>query len=143
MGLFAVLSPLYNGKDTSYTLSPLDWLQDPCLWPAALERFRATLTVAPNFAIALTCRRLRERGLEGHYDCSTLALAIVGAEPTELKTLNEAAAVMRVPRNALHNSYGLAEHGLLVSSFGSKPAGDAGPLSAGSLAFSQRIGVHI
>eukprot|EP00961_Rhodomonas_salina_P079791 1072310-Rhodomonas_salina.1 len=94
MGLFTVLSPLFGGLDTVYTFSPLDWLQNPTMWPRAIEKVKGTFTAGPNFSLELTSKRLRQQ--EKSFDCSSIEWAIIGGEPTRLSTLREAANTMRI-----------------------------------------------
>ena len=57
MGLIgSYLGSIYCGG-SSYYMSPLAFVRDPCVWIHAMSRYRATHVQAPNFAYALTARK--------------------------------------------------------------------------------------
>jgi acyl-CoA synthetase (AMP-forming)/AMP-acid ligase II len=117
MGLFgSFLSCLYWSVPT-YLMRPRAFLGRPASWLSAIARFRATLTVAPTFAYALTGRRVPDEQLAG-LDLSAFRLAFVGAEPIDADALESFArrlAPHGFDARALFPVYGLAEATLAVA----------------------------
>ncbi|MEU9085321.1 AMP-binding protein [Streptomyces sp. NPDC048357] len=115
MGLISVLSGMaYRIK--LVLQPPEDFLARPDSWVDALSRFRATSTVAPNFAYGLAAQgmRLRPRDL----DLSHLEVCGDGAEPIRAATLEqfvEAGAAYGLRPQAMTPMYGLAEATLAVA----------------------------
>ncbi len=117
MGLIGtVLQPLWCGG-TAVLMSPLSFLQRPRRWLEAVTRYRATTTGGPDFAYALTARRVGEEERAG-LDLSSLTVAFSGAEPVRPGTLDRfhhAFAGCGFRREAFYPCYGLAEATLFVS----------------------------
>jgi len=117
MGLIGfVLAPLMHTVPIVY-LSPLMFLKRPLSWFQAFTRHHGTIAYAPNFAYAVSVKRIRERDLEG-IDLRSWRVAGCGAEPIRYETLtNFTAAFERVGFNprALIPSYGMAESALAVA----------------------------
>lgn len=117
MGLFlGILVPMYHGRPATL-MSPLAFIERPSRWLAAIARYRADVSVAPNFgyelAVAKTTAAEREQ-----WDLSCWAVALNGAEPVHPDTLRcfaEAFAPCGFRREALLPGYGLAEAALMVS----------------------------
>lgn len=117
MGLIGfVLAPLFH--QVSVTLLPsLLFLKRPASLLQAITRHRGTIAFQPNFAFALTVKRLRERDLEG-LELSSWRVAGCGAEPIRPETLEAFAdtlAKVGFRREALLPSYGMAESSLAVA----------------------------
>ncbi len=115
MGLISVLSGMAY-RITLVLQPPEDFLARPDSWVDALSRFRATSTVAPNFAYGLAGQgmRLRPRDL----DLSALEVCGDGAEPiraANLEQFMEAGAVHGLRPEAMTPMYGLAEATLAVA----------------------------
>ncbi|RDI60310.1 fatty acyl-AMP ligase [Nocardia pseudobrasiliensis] len=114
--LIAVTQPVYSNS-LVVGMSPLAFVQQPVRWIAALSRFGATHTVAPNFAFSLAVRRVSaERVAE--FDLSRLRVALCGAEPIRAETLTAFTDHFRpagLDPAALFPCYGLAEATLFVS----------------------------
>src|SRR5690606_22058527 len=117
MGMVGFLSvPMQFGAEV-VCVTPMDFLQRPILWAELIDKYRGTVTAAPNFAYSLLARRLDQA--EG----STLDLSCVrymwnGAEPVDPDTMEKlAAAGQRFGLNpmALTPVYGMAETTLAVS----------------------------
>lgn len=107
-------------------MSPLAFLARPGSWLWAIDRARATVSAAPNFAYELCIDKLDERELDG-LDLSCWRLAYNGAEPVSPDTIERFAA--RFARfgfraNAMTPVYGLAECSLGLTF----PPLDRGPL---------------
>jgi len=111
MGLIgAWLGPLYFGIPVA-VLPPQVFLARPVRWLRAIQRHRATLGVAPNFAFELCLHKIDDRELEG-LELGSLRLLGNGAEPVLPETLERFAArfgPFGLRREALAPIYGLAE----------------------------------
>jgi len=92
-------------------MSPIAFLSHPERWLRAVDRHRATITAAPNFAYELCLKKLDDAKLQG-LDLSSLRLAFNGAEPVSAATIERFAARFApygMRREALMPVYGLAE----------------------------------
>ncbi|WP_137886379.1 AMP-binding protein [Pseudomonas sp. 2FE] len=98
-------------------MSPLAFLARPARWLWAIDRYRGTLSAAPNFAYELCLSKLADGDLEG-LDLSRWRLAFNGAEPVSPDTLQRFAerfARYGLAPAALAPVYGLAEATLGVA----------------------------
>ncbi len=111
MGLMSgFLVPLYFGH-RSVLLPPQRFVERPMMWMQAVSGYRATTTVAPNFAYALTSRRATPERLEG-LDLSCLRVAYNGAETVSadtVKRFEKTFAPAGLRANTVYPVYGLAE----------------------------------
>ena len=92
-------------------MSPLDFLGHPVRWLRAVERQRATITAAPNFAYEICVNKIPEAELEG-LDLSSLRLVFNGAEAVSARTMQRFAerfAPHGFRAETLMPVYGLAE----------------------------------
>jgi fatty-acyl-CoA synthase len=117
MGLIGfILGPLvYIGP--AVILPTTAFARDPRVWLKAIDKYRGTITYAPNFAYAQVVKRLRDQDLES-LDLSCLRVAGCGAEPIHAPTLRsfaERLAPAGFRAEAFMPSYGLAESTLAVS----------------------------
>lgn len=124
MGLIGLyLHPVFEGIDLVAT-SPSQFLRRPVNWLRLISKYRATTTVAPDFAYTL-CERLVTDQQIADLDLSSLRTVITGAEPVKSQTLTRFAARFAAagfdPR-AFTPAYGMAETTLLTSA---KRSGDA------------------
>ena len=117
MGLIgAWFVPIFTGVRL-VVMSPLAFLSRPERWLRAIQRHRATISPAPNFAYELCVRKIADKDLQG-LDLSSWRAAINGAEPVRAETLERFAtrfAPYGFRRDALMPVYGLAEGSLAVS----------------------------
>lgn len=117
MGLVAgLLQPLYGGFP-GILMSPMTFLQEPRSWLEAISRFRATSTIAPNFAYELCVSKIPDEDKVG-LDLSCWHQAVNGAEPIRDATLHRFASAFAgcgFEATALNPGYGLAEATLVVS----------------------------
>ncbi|APE44429.1 hypothetical protein BOO69_14175 [Sulfitobacter alexandrii] len=117
MGLMGgLLFNLWYGGIT-YVLSPTVFIKRPIRWLEAISRFKATISVAPNFAFDL-CVRTIPQTRRSELDLRAWRTALNGAEPVQSKTLNnfaQAFAECGFEPQAFLPCYGLAEATLLVS----------------------------
>ena len=117
MGLIGfVLSTIAHGVEVSF-MSPLLFLKRPSVWLRGMSKFNATITFGPNFAYALSVKRVRPREIEG-IDLSKWRVAGCGAEPIRADTLEGFAdfySSYGFKKEAFYPAYGLAESTLAVS----------------------------
>lgn len=124
MGLIGVLlHPLYIGSNCVF-LSPTSFMMHRARWLEAISFYRATITVAPDFAYDLCSRTVSEARLE-KLDLSTLRVALNGAEPIRHRTLERFTATFAnagFRQDVFSPCYGMAETTLLASG---TPAGSS------------------
>ncbi len=117
MGLIgAWMAPLFCGVPVA-VMSPLAFLSQPARWLQTIDRHRATLSPAPNFAYELCVKKITDAELAGA-DLSCWRAALNGAEPVRADTLEKFAARFAAHgfrREALLPVYGLAEATLAIS----------------------------
>ena len=118
MGMVGFLTiPMYFGAEL-VKVTPLDFLRDTLLWAKLIDKYKGTMTAAPNFAYALFAKRLRRQAQAGEFDLSTLRFALSGAEPVEpadVEDLIDAGKPFGLSPNAILPAYGMAETTLAVS----------------------------
>ena len=117
MGLIGfILSPLvYIGPVV--ILPTTSFARDPRVWLKTIDKYRATITCAPNFGYAQVVKRLRDQDL-GKLDLSCLRVAACGAEPIHAPTLRsfaERLAPTGFRKEAFLPCYGLAESTVAIS----------------------------
>jgi fatty-acyl-CoA synthase len=118
MGMTGFLTvPMYFGAEL-VKITPMDFLRDTLLWAKLIDKYKGTMTAAPNFAYALFAKRLRKQAQPGEFDLSTLRFALSGAEPvepTDVEDLCEAGAPFGLKPGAILPAYGMAETTVAVS----------------------------
>jgi 1-acyl-sn-glycerol-3-phosphate acyltransferase len=111
MGLIgAWLGSLYHGCGL-VVMSPIAFLAHPASWLTAIDRYRGTLSAAPNFAFEHCVRRIQDSQIEG-LDLRSWRWAFDGAEPVSpaiLERFCERFAPYGFATEALAPAYGLAE----------------------------------
>jgi len=120
MGLigFVISTALYGVP--SVLLSTSSFIRNPALWLEAMHRKRGSIAFAPNFAYALTSKRLRPEAIE-RFDLSCVRVFGCGSEPINPNTLREFASKLapaKLAPSALLPCYGMAEHSLAISFVG-------------------------
>jgi fatty-acyl-CoA synthase len=117
MGMTGFLTvPMYFGAEL-VKITPMDFLRDILLWARLIEKYKATMTAAPNFAYALFAKRLR-KAQPGEFNLSTLRFALSGAEPVDPSDVEElcaAGAPFGMKPEAILPAYGMAETTVAVS----------------------------
>ena len=117
MGLiYGILGPLYAGIP-GYLMSPLSFIQRPVRWLEAITHFRATHSVAPNFAYELCAKKVAPEA-RNNLDLANWAVAVSGAEPVREETMERFARFFEpcgFRRSAFCPGYGLAEATLKVT----------------------------
>ncbi|ORV75452.1 fatty acyl-AMP ligase [Mycobacterium gastri] len=118
MGMIGFLTvPMYFGGEL-VKVTPMDFMRDTLLWAKLIDKYRGTMTAAPNFAYSLFAKRLRKQAKSGQFDLSTLRFALSGAEPVEpadVEDLCEAGAPFGLKPQAILPAYGMAEITLAVA----------------------------
>lgn len=111
-----ILNTIYSGA-TCVLLPPATIVQNPSIWLKAIHRYRADLSVAPNFAYGLAARRIgpeQKRDL----DLSSWKLAGNTSEPIFAETIrrfSESFEDCGFSPSAFRCGYGLAEATLIVA----------------------------
>lgn len=110
------LMPLYYGVPT-VLMSPLVFLSRPARWLTALTEYRATCSVAPNFAFDLCCKRVDDATV-ATLDLHRVRAILNGSEPilpTTLDRFVDRFAPVGLEREVLFCAYGLAENMVAVA----------------------------
>ena len=74
--------PMYFGAEL-VKITPMDFLRDTLLWAKLIDKYKGTMTAAPNFAYNLFAKRLRRQATPGQFDLSSLRWALSGAEQVD------------------------------------------------------------
>jgi fatty-acyl-CoA synthase len=118
MGMTGFLTvPMYFGAEL-VKVTPMDFLRDTLLWAKLIDKYKGTMTAAPNFAYTLFAKRLRRQATPGQFDLSSLRWALSGAEqvePADVEDLIEAGAPFGLRPEAILPAYGMAETTVAVS----------------------------
>jgi fatty-acyl-CoA synthase len=118
MGMTGFLTvPMLFGAEL-VKVTPIDFLTDILVWPKLIDKYRATMTAAPNFAYTLLAKRLRRHARPGDFDLSSLRWALSGSEqvePADVEDLWDAGAPFGLHPEAILPAYGMAETTVAVS----------------------------
>jgi fatty-acyl-CoA synthase len=118
MGMTGFLTvPMYFGVEL-VKVTPIDFLRDTLLWAKLIDKYKGTMTAAPNFAYNLFAKRLRRQATPGQFDLSTLRWALSGAEqvePADVEDLIDAGRPFGLRPEAILPAYGMAETTVAVS----------------------------
>jgi fatty-acyl-CoA synthase len=109
--------PMYFGAEL-IKITPMDFLRDTLLWARLIDKYKGTMTAAPNFAYSVLAKRLRKQASPGQFDLSTLRFALSGAEqvePADMEDLCAAGAPFGLRPEAILPAYGMAEATVAVS----------------------------
>ncbi|WP_131775112.1 thioester reductase domain-containing protein [Legionella anisa] len=117
MGLIGgILQPVFSTISVKL-MSPLTFLQRPAIWLETMSHYRATATVAPNFAYDLCTSRVTEEE-KSRLDLSSLQCVMSGSEPIRKSTIErflQRFAPCGFSPEAFYPCYGLAESTLMVT----------------------------
>jgi fatty-acyl-CoA synthase len=118
MGMTGYLTvPMYFAIEL-VKVTPMDFLSDTLLWAKLIDKYKGTMTAAPNFAYTLFAKRLRKQAQLGQFDLSTLRWVLSGAEqvePADVEDLCAAGAPFGLRPDAIVPAYGMAETTVAVS----------------------------
>ncbi|MDH5654176.1 MAG: amino acid adenylation domain-containing protein [Gammaproteobacteria bacterium] len=117
MGLIGkIMQPVYAGAHC-VVMTPEAFIQKPVRWLQAISKYRANISVAPNFAYALCVEKVSEED-KSALDLSSWKTAGNGAEPVrahDIVSFAEKFSTCGFTRAALFPCFGLAEATLFVS----------------------------
>ena len=117
MGLIGmVLHPIYMGIPCIF-FPPSAFLQSPIKWLKAIQKYKATMSVAPNFAFDLCVKDIKSEDLDG-LDLSSLRFVLSGSETVRMPTIEKFLDKLEsygFSRTAISPSYGMAEATLLCT----------------------------
>ena len=118
MGMTGFLTvPMYFATEL-VKVTPMDFMRDTLLWAKLIDKYKGTMTAAPNFAYTLFAKRLRRQAVAGQFDLSTLRWALSGSEPVEpadVEDLIDAGRPFGLRPEAILPAYGMAETTVAVS----------------------------
>jgi acyl-CoA synthetase (AMP-forming)/AMP-acid ligase II len=136
MGLVSsVLQPLFSDAP-AFTMPARTVVQRPLMWLEAIERYRAAVSVAPNFGYEMCLQRVRDDQART-LDLSSWEIALCGAEPVQAEVLERFAgrfAPSGFRKSAFLPCYGLAEATLMVTAGPDRAGMVAGNFNAAQLA---------
>ena len=117
MGLIGgMITALYAGA-RMVIMPPESFVMNPIGWLKNITQYRASIIVAPNFAYHLCSNRVADGDLRS-LDLSSLRVAMNGAEPVDLRTLNvfeRKFAPAGFRDNVIFPVYGMAENCLAAT----------------------------
>ncbi len=117
MGLIGCVFPALERPSVLTLIGPEVFVAKPAVWLRAISRWRATISVAPNFAYGLCVHKIRDQELHG-VDLSHWRVALNGAEPVApsvLRAFQRRFAHWGFRPEALTPVYGLSEATLAVT----------------------------
>jgi fatty-acyl-CoA synthase len=120
MGLIGfVIAPIFHRVQVTF-IPTMTFVRKPTLWMETINRTRATITFAPNFAYALTVKRTKPEQLAS-WDLSCMRHFGCGAEPinpTTMRAFVDTFAKAKLKPTTLLPCYGMAEATLAISFIG-------------------------
>ncbi|MEM7353693.1 MAG: AMP-binding protein, partial [Acidobacteriota bacterium] len=111
MGLIGCVFPALERPAVLTLIGPEVFVARPSIWLRTLSRYRAMISVAPNFAYGLCVEKIRDDELDG-VDLSSWRVALNGAEavaPSVLRAFQQRFAQWGFRPEALTPVYGLSE----------------------------------
>jgi acyl-CoA synthetase (AMP-forming)/AMP-acid ligase II len=117
MGLVAVIQrAIYVGMSV-VLMAPLEFIRRPVQWLRAISRYRASISMAPNFAYDLCVDRVKDEAI-AELDLSCWQVALNGSEPVKAETMKRFAEKFGKTgfrAESFCPGYGLAEATVFVS----------------------------
>lgn len=117
MGLIGCIFPAVELPSVLTLFGPEVFVARPAIWLRTLSRYRASISVAPNFAYGLCVDKIRDEELEG-VDLGHWKVALNGSEPVApevLRAFQRRFARWGFRPEALTPVYGLSEATLAVT----------------------------
>lgn len=117
MGLVGALFSTLSCGSPLHLMAPEQFLARPGDWWRELEKSKATVTLAPNFAFGHSYNRMKKRE-DLMLDLSHLKTLLCGAEPISRSTIDQFLKLFKkhkLDQGVLRPVYGLAEATLAVS----------------------------
>jgi acyl-CoA synthetase (AMP-forming)/AMP-acid ligase II len=118
MGLVGVIQRAVYVGMSAVLMAPLEFIRRPAQWLQAISRYRASISIAPNFAYDLCVERVKD-ALIDELDLSCWQVAFNGSEPVKAETMKRFAARFGKTgfrEESFYPCYGLAEATVFVSS---------------------------
>ena len=117
MGLVAVMQrAIYVGMPV-VLMAPIEFIRRPVQWLRAISKYRAAMSLAPNFAYDLCVERVKDEAIAG-LDLSCWQVALNGSEPVKTETMKRFAEKFGKTgfrTESFYPGYGLAEATVFVS----------------------------
>jgi acyl-CoA synthetase (AMP-forming)/AMP-acid ligase II len=118
MGLVAIMQrAIYVGMSV-VLMAPLEFIRRPVQWLRAISRYRASISMAPNFAYDLCVERVKDEAI-AELDLSCWEVALNGSEPVKAETMKRFAEKFGKTgfrTESFYPGYGLAEATVFVCS---------------------------
>jgi len=118
MGLVAVMQrAIYVGMSV-VQMAPLEFVRRPVQWLRAISIYRASISMAPNFAYDLCVDRVKDEAI-AELDLSCWEVALNGSEPVKAETMKRFAEKFGKTgfrAESFYPGYGLAEATVFVCS---------------------------
>jgi acyl-CoA synthetase (AMP-forming)/AMP-acid ligase II len=118
MGLVGVIQrAIYVGM-SAVLIAPIEFIRRPVQWLRAISRYRASISIAPNFAYDFCVERVKDDAV-AELDLSCWQVAFNGSEPVKAETMKRFAEKFGKTgfrTESFYPCYGLAEATVFVSS---------------------------
>src|SRR4030095_9583991 len=118
MGLVGVIQrAIYVGM-SAVLMAPIEFIRRPVQWLGAISRYRASISIAPNFAYDFCVERVKDDAV-AELDLSCWEVAFNGSEPVKAETMKRFAEKFGKTgfrTESFYPCYGLAEATVFVSS---------------------------
>jgi fatty-acyl-CoA synthase len=117
MGLIGTMMGAFLSRSELVLIPPTDFLRRPALWLETMGKYRATISVAPQFAYNLCVRKVDPATLPG-VDLSNLRVVLNGAEPIDARgvtAFQRQFSALGLRPGVVTPCYGLAEGTLAAS----------------------------
>ncbi len=117
MGLVGVIQRAVYVGMFGVLMAPIEFIRRPVQWLHAISKYRASISIAPNFAYDLCVERVKDEAI-GELDLSCWEVAFNGSEPVKAETMKRFAEKFGKTGFRAENfypCYGLAEATVFVS----------------------------
>lgn len=118
MGLVGVIQRAVYVGMSAVLMAPLEFIRRPVNWLQAISKYRAAISIAPNFAYDLCVERVKDEAID-KLDLSCWQVAFNGSEPVKAETMKRFAEKFGrtgFRAESFYPCYGLAEATVFVSS---------------------------
>jgi acyl-CoA synthetase (AMP-forming)/AMP-acid ligase II len=86
MGLVGVIQRVVYVGMSAVLMAPLEFIRRPVQWLQAISKYRASISIAPNFAYDLCVERVKDEVID-ELDLSCWQIAFNGSEPVKADTM--------------------------------------------------------
>jgi acyl-CoA synthetase (AMP-forming)/AMP-acid ligase II len=118
MGLVGVIQRAVYVGMSGVLMAPIEFIRRPVQWLRAISKYRASISIAPNFAYEQCVERVKDVNVE-ELDLSCWQVAFNGSEPVKTETMKRFAEKFGKTgfrAESFYPCYGLAEATVFVSS---------------------------